>query len=397
MKNAPLGYRAALAARQHLIETKDVGDPFEVLAKQFGKHADLTLERIQSIEQKNSDLNAEMHDIAQRLSSRRGYTASDMDGASDTWGEQFVNGTGLKSFADDRSRPARYRMEVKATITTGMESGGALSRPSRDPNITALARRMPTIRDLLAVVEVGGNSVEFVSQTERPGSAGPVVEGAQKPESAMALLLRTVQTQVIAHWIPASRQILDDAPQLRDLIDTELRAGLQEAEEFQILRGNGVSPNLSGLIPQATAYVDPLEMEQPTLIDTIATAILQNSLANEPADGVVLHPSDFMAMRLLKDADGHYILGAPGNEVEPRLFGLPVVQTTAMIKGEFLVGRFKAAATIYDRWLPTVTVSTEHADFFTRNMVAILAEERLALAVKKPQALTYGTFAPLAG
>ncbi|WP_220475306.1 phage major capsid protein [Paracoccus onubensis] len=370
-----------------------MGDPFEALSKKFGQHADLTLDKIKEVEEKTAENAAFTQDLAQQFSSlgRRGGFDFGSSG-SETWGEQFVANNQLKSFAEDRSRPGRFRMEVKATLTNGPDSAGAMVRPTRDRDITTMSRQQPTIRDLLSVVEVSGNSVEYVNQTQRPTAAAPVAETALKPESAMVLELVTVQTRVIAHWIPASRQILEDAPQLRDLIDTELRDGLREAEELQILAGDGVSPNLHGLIPQATAYVDPLALAGPTQIDTIATAILQNSLANEPADGVVLHPSDFMAMRLLKDNDGKYILGAPGSEVAPRLFGLPVVQTTAMPKGDFLVGRFAAAATIYDRWLPSVTVSTEHADFFTRNMVAILAEERLALAVKKPRALTYGQF-----
>jgi len=105
-----------------------------------------------------------------------------------------------------------------------------------------------------------------------------------------------------------------------------------------------------------------------------------------------MHPSDWMRVRLLKNADGEYLLGDPGAPVPPVLFGLPVVATTSMTVDKFLVGDFDRAATLYDRWTPRVEVSTEHADFFTRNLVAILAEQRLALATKQPAALTFGDF-----
>ena len=98
----------------------------------------------------------------------------------------------------------------------------------------------------------------------------------------------------------------------------------------------------------------------------------------------------------MKNTQGDYLLGAPGANVEPRLFGLPVVLTTAMLVDKFLVGNFRAAATIYDRWTARVEVATEHADFFVRNLVAILAEERLALAIKRPAALVYGDFGNVA-
>jgi HK97 family phage major capsid protein len=103
-----------------------------------------------------------------------------------------------------------------------------------------------------------------------------------------------------------------------------------------------------------------------------------------------------MRMRLLKDGDGKYILGDPAANVPSVLFGLPVVPTQAMTIDKFLVGNFQRAATLYDRWTPRVEVSTEHADFFTRNLVAILAEERIALANKNPAALTYGDFGNVA-
>lgn len=82
------------------------------------------------------------------------------------------------------------------------------------------------------------------------------------------------------------------------------------------------------------------------MIDTVGLAILQNALADFPADGIVMHPSDWMRIRLLKDADGKYILGDPQAVITPALFGLPVVATQAMAADKFLVGNFQAAATL---------------------------------------------------
>lgn len=244
------------------------------------------------------------------------------------------------------------------------------------------------------MIKVTSGSVEYPQQTVRDNKADTVAEGASKPESAYAFELKTTPMRVIAHWVPASRQIMDDAPQLAGIIDTELRYGLALKEEQQLLKGDGVGQNLLGLIPQATAYAAPagVVIANPTMIDVIGMAILQQALTDMPADGIILHPGDWTMIRLLKDADGKYIMGDPGVAIEPRLFGLPVVVTAAMPQGKFLVGNFQLAATLYDRWEARVEVSTEHADFFTRNLVAILAEERLGLAVKKALALTYGSF-----
>ena len=383
--------KAAFAAGRHL-QTKD-GDAFNAIAERVAALTDETLRRLDAIDGETRGTKAVVDELRQREArpgGSGGYEAK-------SWGEQFVAADRLKDFAEDRSRPGRFRLDVKTTITTGATSGG-IAPAYRDGEIVTLARETPRVRDLLNVVSVTGNSVEYVTQTARPTQAATVAEGALKPEAAMALAIKNVPTEVIAHWIPASRQVLDDSPQLRDLIDTELRFGLREEEDSQLLNGDGVSPNLFGLIPQATAFASPITLGvDATDIDVIAAAILQNALADLPADGVVLHPSDMLRLRLVKDDVGRHILGSPGSDAPPRLWGLPVVTTKAITPGTFLVGAFKAAATIYDRWQPTVMVSTDHADFFVRNLVAILAEERIALAVKRPKALTHGTFPTAAG
>jgi HK97 family phage major capsid protein len=68
------------------------------------------------------------------------------------------------------------------------------------------------------------------------------------------------------------------------------------------------------------------------------------------------------------------------------------VETTAMEQGEFLVGA-GAAAQIFDREGVVVELSTEHADYFSKRLVAIRAFERLALAVYRPESFVYGQFA----
>lgn len=372
------------AAHAHLIERKDAGDPIEVLTKQFGRHADATFERINATEEKLEAMNESFLTLQKRAAGGHGTAAP-------SWGEQFVKAKGLAEFAADASRPGRFRQEIKE-VTTLAGSGGSMAGPFRDPRVSLMSRATPTVRSLLPVVQMSGNVAQYIVQTARATNAATVAEGALKPESNVALEERQAPAQVIAHWIVASKQVLDDSPQLRDLIDTDLLYGLDEEEDNQLLNGDGQSPNLDGLIRNSTAFVDTLGITSPTLIDTIAAAILQNASANFPADGIVLHPSDWMQMRTLKDADGRYILGAPQDTVAPRLFGLPVVESQALAAGKFLVGNFKRAATLYDRWQPQVVVSSEDRDNFVRNRLTILAEKRIALAIKQPLALTYGSF-----
>lgn len=356
----------------------------------FKEHTDAVEERLKELGVNITETKARLDDVEQK-SARRG---GGEDGSeTKSWGAQFIESAGLAAFSDEMSRPGRFRLDIKANITTGGTSGGPLGLPSFRDGLNNIPQRRMQVRDLLPVIGISSGSVEYPQQTTRTNAAAPVAEGAVKPESAYGWTMQTVNPKVIAHWVPASRQILDDAPQLRGVIDTELRYGLALKEEEQLLNGSGTGENLNGLVTNATPYAAPIDPAgSETMLDTIALAILQSALAEEPADGAVIHPSDWMRMRLLKDADGKYILGDPAASVPPVLFGLPVVATQAMTVDKFLVGNFQRAATIYDRWSPRVEVSTEHADFFTRNMVAILCEERLAQAIKNAAALTYGDF-----
>src|SRR5665213_321705 len=102
---------------------------------------------------------------------------------------------------------------------------------------------------------------------------------------------------------------------------------------------------------------------------------------------LILHPNDWWSMRLTKDSFGRYLLGDPQTVVGASLFGLTAIPTTSIAPGTFLVGTGDgAAAEIRDRMELTVEISTSHSTFFVQNLLAIRAERRMALVVKRPAA-----------
>jgi len=329
-------------------------------------------------------------DLEQKFSALPSDLAGDSRPASP--GSQFVEADEVKSFIGNASAGRALSVEIKA-ITTATGSGGALFAPQRDTAIT-LPQRPLRVRDLLPVIQVSSGSVEYPRQILRDNKAATVAEGALKPESNLGFELVQVPIRTIAHWIVASRQVLDDAPQLQGIIDNELLYQLGFVEDAQLMMGAGTGTDITGIYPQATAFAaGTLVVASPTRLDAIGAAILQNALVDLPADGVVMHPADWMGMRLTKNAQGDYIFGNPQDAVQPRIFGLPVVETTGITAGSFLVGNFRGSATLYDRMAARVEVSTEDATNFRQNLVTVLAEERVGLAVKRPAGFTKGTFA----
>jgi HK97 family phage major capsid protein len=220
-----------------------------------------------------------------------------------------------------------------------------------------------------------------------------VAELALKPTSDLVFELLNVPVRTVAHLMAASRQILDDSSQLQSTIDTKLRYGLGIEVERQLLLGSGTGENLNGLWTQATAYDTAANAVGDNPTDTIRRAISQVETASQlPVDAIVVNSSDWSNMMGLKDADGGYLSGGPFGFTRPMLWGRPVVDTPTMPEGQALAGSFKQAATVYERMAVEVLLSSEHADFFAKNMIAIRAECRLALAVTKPWALRKLTY-----
>ena len=63
-----------------------------------------------------------------------------------------------------------------------------------------------------------------------------------------------------------------------------------------------------------------------------------------------------------------------------------------MTEGEFLVGAFSLGCELFTQGDATIEISRSHGEFFTANLVAILAEMRALLAVYRPKAFVAGSF-----
>ncbi len=282
------------------------------------------------------------------------------------------------------------RIEVKAI--TNASAGMAGVTYSADPVI--MARRQTRVRDLLTVLPTRDLQVQWPRQIRRTNAAAPVAETLQKPYSDYGYQIETVTMRTIAHLAKLTRQAADDAPLLESMIDGEMRYGLQLAEDAQLLYGDGTGENLSGLVPNATAYALPTGYTlptNPTYVDKLGAAILQQSLTNYPADGIVLNPIDWMTMRTLKDSTGAYLFGPPGAQVTPNLFGLPIATTQAMVQGTYLLGAFQPQY-LWERMVIEVLISSENANDFELNLLTMRAEERIGLAVRYGGALIKGSF-----
>jgi HK97 family phage major capsid protein len=310
-------------------------------------------------------------------------------------GQKFTENEKIKAALAEGSK-FKGRISVVVNTITELTSGdggaGDIIIPQRIQGIITPPNRTLRIRDLLPKGRTVSNALDFVQESGFTNAAAMVAEGAQKPESSLSFELASAPVRTLAHWIKATRQVLDDVPQLQSYIDTRLRYGLELVEETQLLVGDGTGQNILGLIPQATPYDTNRSKVGDTRIDIIRRAMTQLRLAEFAASAIVMHPTDWEEIELLKDTLGDYIWSNPRGLAGPTLWGLPVLDSTSLTEGEFLVGAFNIAAQIWDRQDATVEISTEDQDNFIRNLVTIRAEERLALTVYRPESFIYGDF-----
>lgn len=287
----------------------------------------------------------------------------------------------------------RGRVTVNAAILSG-----SLPAADRRQEIVGPAQRGFRVRDLIPVSPTAAGAIEYVRETGFTNNATIQTEGQDKAESTLTFSVISHPVRTFAHVARASRQVLADVQQLGAFLDTRMRYGVQLIEDSQVLRGSGTGLNLEGLATAATLYAPPSGIDIANAADDIGAAIAQLRALEMEADGVVMHPTDWGALLSLKAEDGHYVVpGGPFSTALPFLHGKPVALTTAMLQGEFLVGQFAVAAELFEREETQIDISTEDRDNFVKNLVTVRAEERIALAIYRPEALISGEYSPITG
>ncbi len=348
----------------------------------FGKATDEQKNAIASISKEIEGLNARLTDLMQKSARPEGNVP-----AARSLGQQVIESDRFKAFQAGGFRGRTGNIPVLLGALTTDNGGGVLVEPQRLPGIRMPGQLPLRVRDLLAVGTTSSNAIEFVREKTFTNNAAAVAENTKKPESVIEFEQDSTTVKTLAHWIPASRQILDDVSQLQSYIDARMLYGLNLVEDNQLMKGDGTGANLKGLMRYATKFDEQLAASSTNKLDRIADAILQVWLTGFPANGIYMHPKDTNDLRKLKDTIGRYLFSNPESAIVPMPWGMRVVETTAIPEGTALVGAFALAAQVFDRQTATIDIADQDQDNFVKNMITIRAEERLALAVYYPSAI----------
>lgn len=398
-------------------EVKELKDSIELQLKSgfegLQKKYDAAMDEVQKGNQVTGDLKKQIEDQKGELQKvidqvvdleQKGVKLRGQPGEGKSFIDMIKGDDSYKALSSNSA--SRAEIEVTKSDLAAMKevkvtSAGVVA-PVYDTTIQPGIRQELRIRDLLTAIPVTGQNYTYFREKLHTRGAGMVAEGGTKPTSDVTFEAATDRVKKIAVWMPVTEEALADVPQMQGYIQELLRYDLKLEEENQILKGDGTGENLNGLMTQATIYDANLTKAGDTSIDIVRRGIYQvRKQSKLSADGVVMSELDWMNIELQKDGENRYLFANLQGLVTPILWGRPVITSDSMDEGdadaggEFLIANFARAAILFDRMSYLFKMGLIN-DMFIKNMIALLAEERLGLGVRRKEALVKGNF-PVAG
>jgi HK97 family phage major capsid protein len=298
-------------------------------------------------------------------------------------GEMFVS---AKQYAERvRGRDVLVDLpdvDVKTLMATSV---GWEPETRRTGILAEYAVRRPMVADLIPQAQTDQAAVVYMEETTFTNNTAPTAEAGAYPENALAYTERSEAIRKISAFLPVTDEQLEDVPGIQAIINNRLVLMLALAEENQLLNGDGTAPNLTGFLNKSGVQSQAKGTD--TTLDAVYKAmnlVRVNAFAEPTA--VIMHPSDFEEIRLAKTTDGIYIWGSPSEAGPARIWGVPLVLTTAISAGTALLGDFQLYAGIWRKRGATIKVSDSHSDYFAKGMQAIRIDERMTLTIYRPAA-----------
>jgi len=353
-----------------------------------GKPDPLTISQLEK-------LGEDQREIADRLLAieQKGGAPGAPGASGPSMGKQFTDSDAYKAFAAGNTQKAR--VEVQMNTLTGSDTNVA---PDRKPGVVPGDFHFLTLEDLFISVPTTSNAIEFTREASFTNSAAEAAEAAEKGESALTWSLVNMPISTVAHWIKISRQLAMDNAALAAYVNTRMRYGVDRRVETQLGAGNGTAPNISGILDTGnfTAHgYAAANLGTLTKVNLITKIIGDLWAVGAIPDAILLNPVDWAQIQVdITDSSVNAARINWVNGVQPLLNGLPVIQSNGITADNIAVGAFREAGTIHNREGVVVEMSDSDDDNFTKNLVTIRAERRLALTIERPTYIIAGDLTP---
>jgi HK97 family phage major capsid protein len=309
--------------------------------------------------------------------------------------EALDNGA-VEGIAKGNARSASF--ELKADMTTGADFTGEVIAADRVPGYKFDPTRPVHVRQLLATGSTQSDVVRYVKESGYSNGAAATAEGTTLTQSDFDMTAADANVRKIGTYFRISEEMLADTPQLTSYLSARAPEKLLEVEDAQILSGDGTGSNLSGIITDAADFDTSSSgafyqsVEAANEFDVLVAALNQLALLNYSADCIMLNPTDFNKILLLKDSTNKYLKDQVYNGLQPSFSGVKVIQNTAIAAGTFLIGNFGVGTQLWVRQGVNVEFFREDGTNVRDGFVTVRVSERIALTNYLPNAFVNGTF-----
>ena len=301
------------------------------------------------------------------------------------FGEAFIKAGAHLSV----NRHKEIALDLGVNLKTLFETGaGWAPQNIRSGKLVESAQRPIQVLDLIPGGRTGQAAVVYMEETTFTNNAAEAAEAAQYGEAALALTERSSAVRKIAVFIPVTDEQLEDVVQIQGYLDRRLRFMLEQRMDSQLVNGNGIAPNLDGILNVDNIQSHNKSANAGDLVpDAIRRAMTKVRIIGRAVpSGIIMNPYDWDDIRLLKTNDGVYIWGSPAEAGPERLWGQPVALADSLAQGKAIVGDFAQFCELAEKRGIEVKVSNSHSDYFIKGKQAIRADCRCAFPVYRPSA-----------
>ena len=296
-------------------------------------------------------------------------------------GEMFTSSDAFKNYKGGVGPVAKLDIDLKTLFQT---SAGWAPETIRTGKVVEFATRPIQVIDIVPPGVTNQTAIVYMEETTFTNTAAEVAEAGVKPEAALVLIERTSSVRKISVWIPVTDEQLEDVDGIQSYLNNRLTFMLKQRLDGQLIVGNGVAPNLTGLLNVTGIQSFVMAGNR---FDAVYEGIKRVRVTGRAEPNVILfHPNDWQQLRLMRTNDGLYILGNPTEPGPARIWGSPIVETTAETENTVLVGDFINFCQLFEKKGVEIQISDSHDTYFIYNKKVVRADIRVAFPCYRPAA-----------
>lgn len=374
-------------------EVKGLKAEFQNLTKQYNDLSAKLEKDLQTVQGSVDELNIEKKRLSESRKAQKDFRTALTEQLSS---DEFKNYLQSKKSGDKRAKHNIVMENVdsrKAAITPSTATADTSSPDYLNIGIIYDFDRDMFVRNFIPSGATTANSVVVPIELTIDDGTAVTAEGIQKGVSQFTIDNKAFPVMKIAAVLKISEEMLDDIPGLVTYIVNRWGSKLKVKEDATLLYSTASSTAFDGLTVAAQAYVDALADAAVTKWDVLMNAITQVRIDEYRATAIMMNPADVLTLKTEKGSDGNYLGRSPWDRLPMFCDGVQIIETTAIGSGEFLVGDFTRGAQIFDRKTASINFYDQDEDNAQKNLITVVIEERLALAVYRPNAFVYGDFA----